>query len=40
MELRKKFVSDIMNLGFDEKDIELILKKKGIYALEKSLIIE
>ena len=29
-----------MKIGFPRKDIELVLKKKGLYALEKSLLIE
>jgi hypothetical protein len=29
-----------VSIGFERRDIELILKKKGLYALEKSLIIE
>lgn len=40
MELKKKFIEDVAKLGFEKKDIELILKKKGLYALEKSLIVE
>lgn len=40
MELKKKFIEDIAKIGFEKKDIELILKKKGLYALEKALIVE
>ncbi len=40
MELKKKFIDDIAKIGFGKKDIELILRKKGLYALEKSLIVE
>ena len=40
MELKRKFIEDVAKIGFDKKDIELILRKKGLYALEKSLIIE
>ena len=40
MELKKKFIDDISKIGFEKKDIELILRKKGLYALEKSLIVE
>ena len=40
MELKEKFISDIEKIGFNRKDIELILKKKGLYAYEKQLIIE
>jgi hypothetical protein len=40
MELKKKFIEDVAKIGFDKKDIELILRKKGLYALEKSLIVE
>ena len=40
MEIRDKFITDIMKIGFSRKDIELILRKKGLYALEKSLLIE
>lgn len=40
MEIREKFINDVMKIGFSRKDIELILRKKGLYALEKSLLIE
>ena len=40
MELKRKFVQDVAKIGFEKKDIELILRKKGLYALEKSLIVE
>ena len=40
MELKKKFIEDIAKIGFEKKDIELILRKKGLYALEKALIVE
>ena len=40
MELKRIFVDDVAKIGFDKKDIELILRKKGLYALEKSLIVE
>ena len=40
MELKRKFIEDVAMIGFDKKDIELILRKKGLYALEKSLIVE
>lgn len=33
MELKKKFIDDIAKIGFEKKDIELILRKKGLYAL-------
>lgn len=40
MESREKFIQDIMKIGFKRKDIELVLRKKGLYAMEKSLLIE
>jgi hypothetical protein len=40
MENREKFIKDVVKIGFLRKDIELVLKKKGLYALEKSLLIE
>ena len=40
MELKKKFIEDVAMIGFEKKDIELILRKKGLYALEKALIVE
>jgi hypothetical protein len=40
MERREKFIQDIVKIGFLRKDIELVLKKKGLYAMEKSLLIE
>ena len=40
MERREKFINDVVKIGFLRKDIELVLKKKGLYAMEKSLLIE
>ena len=40
LERREKFIQDVVKIGFLRKDIELVLKKKGLYALEKSLLIE
>jgi len=40
MERKEKFIQDIVKIGFLRKDIELVLKKKGLYAMEKSLLIE
>lgn len=40
MELREKFIEDISKIGFPRDDIELVLDKKGLYALDKALILE
>lgn len=40
MERKEKFINDVVKIGFLRKDIELVLKKKGLYAMEKSLLIE
>lgn len=40
MEMRDRFIEDIEKLGFPREDVELVLEKKGLYALDKSLILE
>lgn len=40
IEKREKFIMDIALLGFPREDIELILDKKGLYAIDKSLVLE
>jgi hypothetical protein len=38
--MREKFIEDVGRLGFPREDVELVLEKKGLYALDKSLILE
>jgi hypothetical protein len=40
LELREKFIQDIAKIGFPREDVELVLNTKGLYALDKSLILE
>lgn len=40
MNMRAGFIDDIEKLGFPRDDVELVLEKKGLYALDKSLILE
>ena len=37
---RERLISDIAKLGFTREDVELILRIKGCYANDKSLIID
>lgn len=35
LDMRDQFIEDITKLGFPKEDIELVLDKKGLYALDK-----
>jgi hypothetical protein len=40
VELRERFIVDVTKLGFLREDVELVLNTKGLYALDKTLILE
>ena len=40
LELREQFINEIVEIGFDREDVEIVLNVKGLYALDKSLVIE